>query len=192
MDVNCVVRLGEAAANGAATRNYVKYSEELFTEMMELHAGGVSIPRICERPGMPCVTSLAKWCAEKPDLSRRRSRARLDYADAIFDEALDIADDSSGDIVMKEDKAGNLFPSIQHDVIQRAKLRVDTRMKIAAKINPAKYGERLELAGDVAEARGMTDEKLLASIAGLLGQLGIDADSLAALVPLGHGEPTRH
>ena len=60
VDVNCVLRLGEAAANGAATRNYVKYSEELFTEMMELHAGGVSIPRICERPGMPCVTSLAK------------------------------------------------------------------------------------------------------------------------------------
>ena len=47
-----------------------------------------------------------------------------------------------------------LFPSIQHDVIQRAKLRVDTRMKIAAKINPAKYGERLELAGGRGGGKG--------------------------------------
>ena len=160
--------------------------------MMELHAAGQSIPRICQRPGMPCVTSLAKWCAEDTALSRRRARARLDYADAIFDEAMDIAHDTSGDIVMKLDKSGNEYPAVQHNVIQRDKLRVDTCLKVASKINPAKYGERLELAGDVAEARGMTDEKLMVAIAGLLGQLGIDAGSLTALAPLGHGEPTRH
>ena len=177
------------------TRTYIQYSDELFTEMMELHAGGVSIPKICARPGMPSTMTLARWCAEDGALSRRRSRARLDYADAIFDEAMDIADDSSGDIVMKTDKAGNLFPAVQHDVIQRAKLRVDTRMKIAAKINPAKYGERLELSGDVAEARGMSDEKLLATILGLLGRLGVEPEGLAVLnglAPMGFDDPTEH
>ncbi len=82
---------------------------------------------------------------------------------------------------------------MQHEVIQRDKLRVDTRLKIAAKINPAKYGERLELAGDVAEARGMSDDKLMATIASILGRLGVDVDSLAPLrdlTPMAH--ETKH
>ena len=108
----------------------------------------------------------------------------MDYADALFDEACDIADNTEGDIVMLPDKSGNLFPQVQHNVIQRDKLCVDTRMKIATKINPAKYGERLELAGDVAEARGMDDEKLLAGVAGILGRLGVEAVALQCLVKL--------
>ena len=171
------------------TKPHVTYSPELFEEMMELHANGHSIPNICARPGMPSVRTLARWCADDGNLSRARARARLDYADAIFDEAIDIADDTSGDIVMKEDKAGNLYPAIQHHVIQRDKLRVDTRMKIASKINPSKYGDRLELAGDQAEARDMSDEKLLATVVGLLEKLGVDKEVLGPLLvlpPAGH------
>ena len=124
------------------------------------------------------------------------ARARLDYADALFDEACDIADKTEGDIVMLPDKAGNLFPQVQHNVIQRDKLRVDTGMKIASKINPAKYGERLELAGDVAEARGMDDGKIRAAVADILERLGVGPEALAILTnltPFGHeGEQQCH
>ena len=166
-----------------------RYTEEIGQEFCERYAAGEPILEICRDPRMPSRRTVTRWADSVPTFGRSYARARVDFADAIFDEIMDIAEDSSGDVIMKQTKGGNWYAEIQHEVIQRAKLRVETRFKIVSKINPSKYGDRLELAGDQAEARDMSDEKLLATVAGLLEKLGVDKDVLLPLLvlpPAGH------
>ena len=59
----------------------------------------------------------------------------------IFEEALDIADSFDKDVII--DKEGNEI--INHNVINRDRLRVDTRKWFLSKLNPKKYGEKLEI-----------------------------------------------
>ncbi len=61
-------------------------------------------------------------------------------ADALFDEALEIADDVSGD--WSTDKDGKKV--LDHENIQRSRLRVDTRKWAAGKMAPKRYGDKLD------------------------------------------------
>jgi hypothetical protein len=61
-------------------------------------------------------------------------------AHALFDESLAIADDTSLDMI--PDSEGNL--TANPTAVARAKLRIDTRFRIAGKISPRVYGERIE------------------------------------------------
>lgn len=72
-------------------------------------------------------------------------RARELQADAFVDESIDIADDGRNDWMTRVDKrTGETYqvPNLEH--IARSKLRVETRMKVAANLNPKKYGQRVE------------------------------------------------
>ncbi len=65
-------------------------------------------------------------------------------ADALFDEALEIADDVSGD--WATDKDGKKV--LDHEHIQRSRLRVDTRKWAAGKLAPKRYGDKVQHTGD--------------------------------------------
>ncbi len=65
-------------------------------------------------------------------------------ADALFDEALEIADDASGDWAV--DKDGK--KTLDHEHVQRSRLRVDTRKWAAGKLAPKRYGDKLQHTGD--------------------------------------------
>ena len=109
-------------------------------------------------------------------VATRYARARVAYADAIFDEAIEIADNSSGDWTTRT-KNGKEVRVVDHENIQRARLRVETRMKAAAKINPAKYGEKLDLnmSGEL-NVSHLSDAELNARIIGLLETIGISGE----------------
>jgi len=78
----------------------------------------------------PSSAEWYQWLASDEDLRRKFARARAEGFDAIAAECLQIADEQNA-----EDT-------------QRAKLRVETRLKLLAKWDPKRYGERLALAGD--------------------------------------------
>ena len=63
------------------------------------------------------------------EIARQIARARSDGYDTIAVDALKIADDRKGDV-------------------PRDKLRVETRLKLLAKWDPKRYGDRQILAGD--------------------------------------------
>ncbi len=65
-------------------------------------------------------------------------------ADALFDEALEIADDASGD--WSTDKDGK--KTLDHEHVQRSRLRVDTRKWAAGKLAPKRYGDKLQHTGE--------------------------------------------
>ena len=76
--------------------------------------------------------------------SAQYARARDLRADTLFDEALEIADETSDDWIRAEDEKKVL----DHEHVQRSRLRVDTRKWAAGKLAPKRYGDKLQHTGD--------------------------------------------
>lgn len=92
----------------------------------------------------PAMTTLFRWLREKPEFRQQYAIAREQQAETFADEIQDIADDGANDFmtVTKGDKEYNV---VNHENIQRSRLRVDTRKWIASKLKPKKYGDRTEV-----------------------------------------------
>jgi hypothetical protein len=120
---------------------------------------------------MPNISTVFRWLERHAEFSERYVRARDMQADALADEILDIADDSRNDWVERMNKDGT--PSGQYvadsEVINRARLRVDSRKWIASKLKPKKYGERLEIESTQKHSADQYSDDELAAIAGRSG-----------------------
>ncbi|MCL4715483.1 MAG: hypothetical protein KJZ75_11280 [Hyphomonadaceae bacterium] len=105
------------------------------------------------------------WVVEDIDgLADRYARAQKIRGQILADEIVAIADDASQDVTVGEDGKAR----VDHDHIQRSKLRVDTRKWVLAKVLPKIYGDKIQHTGDgggpVAVAQvdlsKLTDEQL--------------------------------
>jgi len=70
------------------------------------------------------------------------TRACEDRADLMADEILEIADNISGDMIILKDGR----EVIDNAVVNRDRLRVDSRKWLLAKLQPKKYGDKLDVA----------------------------------------------
>ncbi len=167
-----MTKTGKTKRRGRPT----KYTPTLAESICECLSSGESLTSICSAEGMPKRTTVVKWQGQHDTFATLYARARVAYADAIFDEAIEIADDASGDWTTRT-KNGEVIRVVDHENIQRARLRVETRMKAAAKINPAKYGDKLDvnMSGELNVAH-LSDAKLNARIIGLLEKIGISGE----------------
>jgi hypothetical protein len=114
----------------------IHYSERLALEICEELSNGVSLARICQRDDMPAPSAIYKWLLEEPFFKECYERARENAAHTLFDAMKDIADDDSRDVL--EDGSAN------NAAISRARLRVETYARIAGKLAPKSYSERLD------------------------------------------------
>lgn len=128
-------------------------------------AEGKSLRDICSAEGMPSESLVRKWAVQNEDFGAQYARAREAGMEALADEILDIADSQEGDILTTEDGR----EIVNHDAIQRAKLRVDTRKWLMSKIAPKRYGDKLDLNHSGSIER-LTDDALDARLAFLLGK----------------------
>jgi hypothetical protein len=112
-------------------------------EFVRLIADGLAWRAICKELQTSSATFRA-WLIEDEEFRKRYTHATDERADAIFEDMLDIADDGTRDYDVNED--GGVV--VNHDHIARARLRVDTRKFMLAKMKPKVYGDKLELAGD--------------------------------------------
>jgi hypothetical protein len=79
---------------------------------------------------------------EQQDQYARAMRTR---EEGIFEDCLEIADETGRDT--KVIKRGEHEQEVaDHEWISRSRLRVDTRLKMLARMNPKKYGERVNQA----------------------------------------------
>lgn len=92
---------------------------------------------------MPCTTTVFVWLSKNAEFAEQYARAKTESADAFAEDMLDIADDSEDDITIDEDGV----PRVNHENIQRARLRVDTRKWLASKLKPKKYGDKVAVGG---------------------------------------------
>ncbi len=86
------------------------------------------------------------WVRDDRDgLARSYQIAREMRATALEDEILEIADDGRNDWIERRSKKGNAYRSVDHESVQRSKLRVDARKYLLSVMNPRVYGPRQEI-----------------------------------------------
>lgn len=97
---------------------------------------------------MPHAATVCRWLAdERYALFREQyARAREAQADALFDEALHIADSPLEGVKTKTTSDGKIEES-RGDMIEHRRLQVDTRKWMVAKLAPKKYGDKIEHSG---------------------------------------------
>ncbi len=122
------------------------FTEALAAKICRRLAEGETLRAICRDPVMPDKATILRWLADKKkaDFRDQYAHAREMQADALFDEALEIADDASGDWAV--DKDGK--KTLDHEHVQRSRLRVDTRKWAAGKLAPKRYGDKLQHTGE--------------------------------------------
>jgi len=122
------------------------YTETLAANICQRLAEGETLRSVCRDEAMPDKATILRWLADKKkaDFRDQYAHARDMQADALFDEALEIADDASGDWAV--DKDGKKV--LDHENIQRSRLRVDTRKWAAGKMAPKRYGDKIQHKGD--------------------------------------------
>ena len=111
-------------------------------EILDRVAKGASLLSICKNGDdwIPSESTFRMWCDNDADLSARYARAREVRADVIFEECLTIADSQEGDMI-----AIDGVQQVNHDVIARARLRIDTRRWMLGKMQPKVYGDKLDV-----------------------------------------------
>jgi len=86
---------------------------------------------------MPSASAVFSWLSKYYAFAEQYARAKEAMAEAIFWEIFDICDDGRNDIYM--DDKGQV--RVNHDVVARSRLRVDTRKWALARMAPKKYGD---------------------------------------------------
>lgn len=104
------------------------YTPEIVQAICERLSNGEPLAAICREEGMPGASTVYDWMEAHPDVAVAIARARVKGFDAIAEETLAIADGPKS-----------------CDDVQRDKLRVETRLKLLAKWDPKRYGDRIDL-----------------------------------------------
>lgn len=107
---------------------------------------------------LPAISTFWKWVVEDDNLpesapdrlgiSDKLARAREYGIEALLDETIDIADITTHDTVIREDAEGGTSERANTEWIQRSKLRIETRIKLAQMLKPKRYGPKLDLTSD--------------------------------------------
>jgi hypothetical protein len=95
---------------------------------------------------MPAWTAIYSWAAQDKTLSERIAHAREQGYDAIAEDLLQIADTPI--MGETETSSANGLTITRQDMLGHRKLRIETRLKLLAKWNPKKYGDKVTHAGD--------------------------------------------
>lgn len=101
---------------------------------------GKALRTILKGENMPAPAIFYKWLDEDELKVKQYARACNYRAESIFDEILEIADNTSNDTITTE--RGDIPNS---EWIARSRLRVDSRKWIASKLNPKKYGDKTDV-----------------------------------------------
>lgn len=118
-----------------------KEIESIFNDIVKLISeDGLSLRKAIDKNNISTQT-FYRWLEEDAIKSKRYARATEIRADRIFDEILDISDSQEGDVY--EDSDGVIRTN--HDIINRARLRVDSRKWILSKMNPKKYSDKIQV-----------------------------------------------
>ncbi|MFN3352936.1 MAG: hypothetical protein ACK4Z5_04945 [Brevundimonas sp.] len=117
------------------------FTQEIADEICERLSKGEPLAHICRDENMPAVRTVSDWKKAHQSFSADFARARDEGFDAIAADCLEIADESSKDTVYGKD--GDERPDTEW--ISRSKLRIETRLKLLAKWDPKRYGEKLDL-----------------------------------------------
>lgn len=120
------------------------FTQKVADEICERLSQGEPLRQICRDERMPSWRTVYDWKAAHADFAARIAHAREAGFDAIAEECLEIADETAFDTILTDqgDRPNSEW-------ITRSRLRVETRLKLLAKWDPKRYGDKVtnELTG---------------------------------------------
>jgi hypothetical protein len=134
---------------------------------VSLVASGEPLRQVCRDAHMPDERRVREWRqTNREGFSPRYARARAMQLESWADEMIDIADDGSNDWETRTREDGSKYDVVNHEVINRAKLRIDTRRWLMARLRPDLYGEMVLVDvpedGPTAKALAVTSARIRA------------------------------
>jgi len=120
----------KARAKAKPVGRPTKYSKEVALRVCTRLIEGESLVAICSDENEPAVRTIYYWLESNPDFLHMYEAAKSDQADTMAEQIMSIADSAN---------ASN---------VQVARLQVDARKWVAAKLKPKKYGDKLGIGGD--------------------------------------------
>jgi hypothetical protein len=137
-------RYGEARTiGGTASAGLTRYSEEVAQRILDQVMDGRLLIDICDEPGMPAARTVRQWAATDRDgFSLRYDRARQLGADALSEEIIVIADDSSNDWILQQRKDGTVYVVFNRENVGRSLLRMKARRWREDRLLPKSRGNR--------------------------------------------------
>lgn len=113
--------------------------EKIFPLILSEIEEGASLRSILRRDGMPKQNTFFEWLNNDEEKAKQYTRATEKRADVIFEEILEIADETSKDTIITD--KGEIPNG---EWMARSRLRVDARKWMLGKMNPKKYGEKIQ------------------------------------------------
>jgi transposase-like protein len=127
-----------------------------FRKVLQAIELGASVRAATRSADTVNASTFHEWVAADEEFAKQYARAAERRAEAIFEDILNIADENHKDVYT--DAEG--IERVDNDVVQRARLRVDARKWVLAKMQPKKYGDKLDLTSD--------NKALLAPVVGMI------------------------
>lgn len=118
--------------------------ESIFESICNKIESGDSLRSALNNKEMPSSQTFYIWLDKSNERSKQYARACEIRADVMVDDIIAISDNSGNDKMTIESGV----EVVNHEAIQRDRLRVDARKWAASKLNPKKYGDKLDLSGD--------------------------------------------
>lgn len=112
--------------------NKLQFSWTLADVICQLIQEGKTFKDICSRPGFPSYSLLCRWRREFPEFAQNLKQARVDRAEYMVAEALEIVECSGS----------------SSDELNHSKARSEMRKWLASKDSPTHYGNKVEVSGD--------------------------------------------
>lgn len=139
------------------------YTEDIAVELCAHIAEGMTLRQVCRLETMPNAQTVYDWLSKHREFSDLFARASQIKLMGLADDILDIADDSRNDWIERELKGGSSVLVPDNEVVNRSRLRVETRRWLLAKLMPKVYGEKVTL--DINDKHAVTLQAARARLA---------------------------
>lgn len=120
----------------------VTYSRALAEKVCTHIATGYSLTTIEQWEGMPVASTVYRWSVSIPEFAEMYRLAKLGQMQRWAEEIIELADDDAEDLATVQD--GETRRTLPNPAaVQRAKLRIDTRKWLMARLAPQLYSEKI-------------------------------------------------
>lgn len=145
--------------------------QEAIESIIEQISDGTPLREICRQPGMPAWRTVYDWRDNDATFAARFAHARELGEEAIAQQCLTIADTPLLGEETEESENGKKVK--RGDMLGHRKLQIETRLKLLAKWNPKKWGEKVAIGGadDLPPVRQLSEAELEGKIAELTAKL---------------------
>lgn len=123
-----------------------KAREDITKEILSRLAKGEPLAQICRDDFLCDPSTWRDWCAADETLAIAYARAREDGFDQIAMQCLEIANKTQ-EGVETTTKADGAIEEKRGDMLGHRKLQIETRLKLLAKWDPKRYGDKIAVGG---------------------------------------------